>query len=79
MINQYLSRDELAALVECLPTSRACMRRWLQRNGWPFETDRNGFPKVLRAYYDQRLTGKSPAAPAAGATEPNYAIFGKAS
>lgn len=77
MKTQYLTCDEMADLVGCLPTSRACMRRWLTANGWPFEPDRNGFPKVLRRYYDQRMSGQNPSPPPAGTTEPNYAFFGK--
>lgn len=71
----FVSRDELAELIGCAPTSRACMRRWLKKNGWPFEADRNGFPKVLRAYYDQRMLGKIPVAIEPAAIEPNRFIF----
>ena len=31
MASQYLSRDELADLVDCQPTSRACIRRWFNK------------------------------------------------
>jgi hypothetical protein len=79
MLSAFLSRDELAELVGCEPTSRACMRRWLSKHGWPFEVDRNNFPKVLRSYYDARMTGSAPPAVAAAGTEPNRALFKAAS
>ncbi len=70
----FVSRDELAQLVGCEQTSKACMRRWLEHNEWPFEVDRNGFPKVRRDYYDARTLGRElPSKPLP--TEPNYAVF----
>lgn len=75
MITLFVSSDELAALIGCQPTSRACMRRWLKKHEWPFEEDRNRFPKVLRSYYEQRMMGTSPKLPKTGANEPNYSCF----
>jgi len=51
------------------------MRRWLKKNGWPFETDRNGLPKVRRDYYDARMLGTTPTIVSKLAVEPNRAIF----
>lgn len=57
----YLSSDQLADLIDCAPNSFACMRRWLERNDWPFATSISGFPKVSKAYHDSRLSGTSSA------------------
>ncbi len=35
-MNRYLTRDELAELVGDKPRSLACMKRWLERNQWPY-------------------------------------------
>lgn len=72
----FLSRNELAELVGCRPESRACMRRWLVRHNWPFEVDRNGLPKVARAYYDARMAGHAPEPRREAADEPDFSAFG---
>jgi len=53
------------------------MKRWLMKNQWPFAPDRNGFPKVLRSYFDARMSGDivPPAKPTA--QEPDFSEFGK--
>lgn len=75
----YLTAPELAELTGYSVNQYACMRRWLERNRWPFAQDRLGLPKVLRAYHDQRLQGQAPApgaSPAAANAEsysgPNF-------
>ena len=30
---------------------------WLSKHRWIYETDRNGRPKVSRAYFDARMSG----------------------
>ena len=70
----YLTAPELADLVDCQVNQYACMRRWLERNRWPFEQDRKGLPKVLRAYHDQRLQGQAPA-PTASPAAANAETF----
>lgn len=75
MASNFLSRDELAELIGCQPTSRACMRRWLEKQGWPFVPDRNGLPKVRRDYYDARMTGCAQPSEPTTATEPNRSVF----
>ncbi|AYR23043.1 hypothetical protein RC54_04055 [Herbaspirillum rubrisubalbicans] len=35
MISEYLTAAELASLIGCRPTSIACMKCWLAKNGWP--------------------------------------------
>ncbi|WP_158214933.1 DUF4224 domain-containing protein [Herbaspirillum aquaticum] len=76
MTNNYLGAHELATLVGCLPGSKACMRRWLDRNGWPYECNRVGFPLVSRAYHDARLAGASvDVTQAEQRVEPNFAAL----
>jgi hypothetical protein len=72
----YLSADELADLIGCEPNSFACMRRYLDRNGWPFEQNLRGFPRVSRAYHDARMTGQL-ASPSQAplAAEPDFSMF----
>jgi len=54
-MNEYLSSIELAELIGCKHNQRSIMIRWLEANNWPFVVDRNGLPKVARAYRDQKL------------------------
>jgi len=76
MPTNYLTGDELAELIDCAPTSFACMRRYLERYNWPFEPNLRGFSRVSRPYLDARMSGTaSPAeAPDAGA-EPDFSMF----
>jgi hypothetical protein len=72
----YLSAEELADLIGCAPTSFACMRRYLDRNNWPFEPNLRGFPRVSRAYHDARMSGTSSAATLQDlAVEPDFSMF----
>ena len=67
----FLSAAELADLTGLkLP---ACQRRWLIRNGYLFDADINGRPKVLRAYVEHRL-GLNKRQPSA-MIQPNYAVI----
>ncbi|KVE27766.1 hypothetical protein WI93_12090 [Burkholderia vietnamiensis] len=74
----YLTTLELAELVGCKPRSHACMKRWLERNHWPFAVNIAGVPLVAREYYDARMTGMAPPAAhprqhrAAAEQEPNF-------
>jgi hypothetical protein len=54
-MSDYLSSHELADLIDCKHNQRAAMTRWLEQNAWPFVVDRNGLPKVLRAFRDWKL------------------------
>jgi hypothetical protein len=76
-MSNYLSSAELAELVDCQPNSFACMRRWLDRGKWPYETSAVGFPKVSRRYHDARMSGVAPSASATAParTEPNFAAL----
>lgn len=55
VMSDYLSADELADLVGCKPNQRMAMARWLDREKWKWVPDRNGLPRVARAYRDMKL------------------------
>lgn len=78
MVNNYLSAEELAALIGCAPNSFACMRRYLQRNSWPFEPNLRGFPRVSRIYHDARMSGVLQQPHAANGVEPDFSMFAAA-
>ncbi|VWD15636.1 DUF4224 domain-containing protein [Burkholderia contaminans] len=75
----YLSTVELSELVGCRPRSLACMKRWLERNHWPYAVNIAGVPLVAREYYDARMNGTAPAPArrprAAASEEPNFAAL----
>jgi hypothetical protein len=76
MPTNYLTADELAELIGCAPTSFACMRRYLDRRGWPFEPNLRGFPRVSRAYHDARLSGAAAPGPTSTVdVEPDFSMF----
>lgn len=51
----FLESDEIKSLTGYkLPARQA---EWLVRNGWIFETDRRGHPKVSRSFFDARMSG----------------------
>lgn len=60
--SSYLSREELAELCGCAPTSYAAMVRRLQRMRWPHQARKGAPPLVLRAVHDEILRGAKPAA-----------------
>jgi len=51
----YLLASELADLVGCKINQHAVMKRWLNDRRWKYVLDRNGLPKVARAYHDKKL------------------------
>lgn len=67
----YLTAHQLAELTGYRVNQYACMRRWLERNRWPYAQDRDGLPKVLRAYHDQRMHGQAAATASAQPTAAN--------
>ncbi|KVT72411.1 hypothetical protein WK56_13005 [Burkholderia ubonensis] len=77
-MSHYLTTPELAELVGCKPRSLACMKRWLDRNHWPFAVNIAGVPLVAREYYDARMNGTAPPsahvrqARGAAEQEPNF-------
>jgi hypothetical protein len=53
----------------------AAQKRWLQANGWVFEEDAAGRPKVARAYFFNRMARTESTAPAEGPWEVNMEAF----
>ncbi|QVN19288.1 DUF4224 domain-containing protein [Burkholderia pyrrocinia] len=57
------------------------MKRWLERNHWPFAVNIAGVPLVAREYYDARMNGTAPPSAhtrrprAAAQEEPNFAAL----
>jgi hypothetical protein len=69
----FLTRAELKDL-----TGReqpAAQKRWLQANGWVFEEDAAGRPKVARAYFFNRMARTESTAPADGPWGVNMEAF----
>ncbi|MGO4764908.1 DUF4224 domain-containing protein [Cupriavidus sp. 2KB_3] len=54
-MNDFLTAAELADLVGCKPNQRHEMTKWLDRHRWRYVIDKNGLPKVARAYYNRKL------------------------
>ncbi len=76
MQSKYLTAAELAEMIDCSPSSFACMRRHLQRCGVPFIPNLRGFPQVDRRYYDARMSGAAPAAQVeAVSMEPDFSAI----
>ncbi|MGU7779917.1 DUF4224 domain-containing protein [Burkholderia sp. PU8-34] len=51
------------------------MKRWLERNRWPYAVNIAGVPLVTREYHHARMNGAAPLAPASIAAdeeEPNF-------
>jgi hypothetical protein len=75
-VNNYLTAPELAALIGCRENSYACMRRWLERNRWPFVRSITGFPTVARSFHDSMMAGAEPEiARKKIRVEPNFAAL----
>ena len=53
MSDLLLSRDDLQSLTGV--KRAAAIVEWLKINGWAFELDANGRPKVARSYFDLRM------------------------
>ncbi|WP_430228066.1 DUF4224 domain-containing protein [Paraburkholderia tropica] len=54
-MSDYLTASELADLIGCKPNQRTRMINWLADNRWKYVVDRNGIPKVARAFRDLKL------------------------
>jgi hypothetical protein len=74
-MSEYLTSSELADLVGCKSNQRAAMVRWLESNRWPFVIDRNGLPKVARAYRDRKLGVESDGIDSKYDASPNLDAF----
>lgn len=76
-MSTFLTRGELAELVGCEPRSLACMRRWLDRNKWPYATNLAGVPQVVRHYFADRMSGRAVPSAAADEFEPDFSALDK--
>lgn len=76
-MSAYLSADELADLIGCKSNQRSAMAAWLLKNRWPHVVDRNGLPKVSRAFHDAKMGGLPTKELTKYATEPNLAALDK--
>ena len=74
-MSRYLTRDELAELIGCLPTSSACMKRLLTKNRWPFAVNIAGVPLVSREYHYARMCGTGAFAATSTEEEPDFSAF----
>ncbi|SDH41386.1 DUF4224 domain-containing protein [Propionivibrio dicarboxylicus] len=72
----FLTPEELADLTDYDVGQWSRQRRWLDRNGYPFELSAAGRPKVLRAYVEKRLGLTT--AKAAAQTEPDFSRWERA-
>ena len=66
----YLTRDELAQLLGCAPTSYATMARRLTALGIPHLVVPGQCPRVLRSVHDSILSGERPRP--VQAVQPNF-------
>ena len=66
----YLTREELAALLGCAPTSYATMARRLRAAGIPHIVMPGACPRVARSVHDALLRGERVAS--ASAARPNF-------
>lgn len=69
-MSPYLTRDELAALLGCAPTSYATMVRRLLAAGIPHIPMPGACPRVSRQVHDAILRGERPSP--ARAARPNF-------
>lgn len=60
----FLTDDELQFLTGAARS--AGQIAWLRSRGWRFELDRDGRPRVARAYMERRMVGDSSAPEPAG-------------
>lgn len=69
-MSRYLTRPELRELTGY--EIKSAVQRWLDRQGWPYVVGgADGWPRVLRQYHDQRLSGLAPSV-TKKRTEPNW-------
>lgn len=54
-MSDFLAATALAELVGCKANQRHEMVKWLDRHRWRYVMDKNGLPKVARAYYNRKL------------------------
>lgn len=74
-MSDFLTSMELAELVGCRANQRNEMIKWLDREHWRYVTDRNGLPKVARAYFNRKLGIEETKGSAKYEDAPNLAAF----
>lgn len=74
-MNDRLSADELAEMIDCKPNQRMLMCRWLSARKWMYEADRNGLPIVMRSYRDRKLGIEEGMVSPKYDDEPNFNAF----
>ncbi|KWR88815.1 DUF4224 domain-containing protein [Cupriavidus sp. IDO] len=74
-MSDFLSAAELAELVGCKANQRHEMAKWLDRHRWRYVMDKNGLPKVARAYYNRKLGIEESKTPAKYDSTPNLQAF----
>ena len=55
MTDLFLAPEEMTALTGY--ARRSGQIQWLREHGWRFELDRDGSPRVARAYMERRMVG----------------------
>lgn len=74
-MSDFLSATELADLVGCKTNQRHEMTKWLDRERWRYVMDKNGMPKVARAYFNRKLGIEEARGAAKYDDSPNLAAF----
>lgn len=65
----FLTPEEMSDLTGLVIPAYQC--RWLEKHGYPFETNASGKPKVLRSFLLQKLGMMRPLSAGMG-QEPNF-------
>lgn len=69
----YLTPAELRGLTGY--ATRPAVTKWLERNGWPHAgCGKDGWPRVLRQYHDDRMMGATKAAKATRKPGPAWSV-----
>ncbi|MDE4918333.1 uncharacterized protein DUF4224 [Cupriavidus metallidurans] len=74
-MSDFLTAMELADLVGCKSNQRQAMIKWLDREHWRYVLDKNGLPKVAKAYYNRKLGIEETKGQAKYDSTPNLAAF----
>ncbi|WP_042886336.1 DUF4224 domain-containing protein [Cupriavidus necator] len=74
-MSDFLSTAQLADLVGCKQNQRHEMVKWLDRERWRYVMDKNGLPKVAKAYYKRKLGIEDSKGQAKYDDAPNLAAF----
>lgn len=69
----FLTPDELFELTDC--RRKSAQIEWLRKRRWRFEVTREGFPRVARAYWQQRMVGAANDAIDMPSARPNFRLI----